>query len=107
VSIINKIGVIGAGVMGQGIAQNLATSNFEVILLDISDEILDQSRQNMLSNMRFQGLIDSNKKIQNPKEVLSRVHFTTDYGFLAEVDYVVENVSEKLEIKTEVYKKNR
>lgn len=102
---INKVGVIGAGVMGQGIAQNLSTSNFEVILLDISNEILDQSRQSMLNNMRFQGLIASNKKIHNPKEVLSRIQFTTDYDVLANVDYIIENVTEKIEIKSEVYKR--
>lgn len=102
---IRKVGIIGAGVMGQGIAQNLSASNFEVILLDISDEILDQSRQSMLNNMRFQGFISPNQKIQNPKEVMSRIQFTTDPCLLAEVDYVIENVTEKIDVKTEVYKK--
>ena len=101
---INKVGVIGAGVMGQGVAQNLATSSFEVILLDISNEILQQARQNMITNMRFQGMMNAKHKIVDTESILSKITFTTDYQLLTTLDYIIENVVENHTIKKEVYK---
>ena len=49
------VGVIGAGVMGTGLAQNLAHSAYHVILIDVSDAILERSKNEITNNIRFQG----------------------------------------------------
>lgn len=100
---LDTIGVVGAGVMGAGLAQDLAQHDHEVVLVDLSDEILDHARDEIRQNVRMQSFF-SKKKV-NADELLKRVHFTTDYGALERADFVVENVTEKWPIKEEVYRK--
>lgn len=100
---IQKVGVVGAGVMGIGVSQNLAQTGHQVILLDISDDILQRAREKIRQNVRFQGLISRSAGGTNPDEVLKQITFSTDYQLLGDVDYVVENVTEKWEIKKDVY----
>jgi 3-hydroxybutyryl-CoA dehydrogenase len=101
---IKKVGVVGAGVMGVGLGQNLAQSGLEAVLVDISDEVLDHARAEIKKNLRFQGML---QKGSAPKEdsatVLGRIHFTTLLEDLADVDFLVENVPEKWEIKSKIY----
>ncbi|MCM3133475.1 3-hydroxyacyl-CoA dehydrogenase family protein [Paenibacillus polysaccharolyticus] len=98
-----KIGVIGAGVMGKGVAQNLAQSGHNVILIDISDAILDQARTELLTNIRFSGFYNKDAGAEDPDTVLSRVMFTTHYDSLGDADFIIENVPEQWQIKKEVY----
>ncbi len=100
---IKKIGVIGAGIMGRGVAQNLATAGFDVVLVDVANEILEQSKISMLQDMRFQGFISPKHRIDNPDSVLAKISFTTNMQELEGVDYVIENVIEKWQIKEKVY----
>ena len=51
---IQVVGVIGAGVMGVGVSQNLAQTGHQVILIDISESILERARQEIAKNNRFQ-----------------------------------------------------
>ncbi|MBF0428505.1 MAG: 3-hydroxybutyryl-CoA dehydrogenase [Magnetococcales bacterium] len=100
---IEIVGVIGAGVMGVGVAQNLAQSGFQVVLVDVSTSILEHARQEITNNVRFQGFFTKDKNPLSPEQVLERILFTTDYQALKTVDYVVENVIEKWPVKQEVY----
>jgi 3-hydroxybutyryl-CoA dehydrogenase len=100
---IERVGVIGAGVMGTGVAQNLAQTNHRVILVDISDEILARARAEMHKNLRFGRLFARSSSQDSPEEVLARITLTTDYGLLKDVGFVVENVVEKWEVKKQVY----
>src|SRR3712207_4329572 len=50
---IRTVGVVGAGVMGSGVGQNLAQTGHQVVLVDISDEILDRAREEIRKNLRF------------------------------------------------------
>ncbi|MEC4892949.1 MAG: 3-hydroxyacyl-CoA dehydrogenase NAD-binding domain-containing protein [Oscillatoria sp. PMC 1051.18] len=100
---IKTVGVIGAGVMGVGVAQNLAQTNHQVILIDIAEEILEQAKQQVKNNLRFQGFFKQKQPAENPDEVLSRIKFTTDYQFLEAAEFVIENTTEKWEIKQKVY----
>jgi 3-hydroxybutyryl-CoA dehydrogenase len=100
---IQSVGVVGAGVMGTGVAQNLAQTGHQVILLDISDEILNKAQAAIKQNLRFQGLYKKAEPPQNPEEVLGRITLTRDYGLLNRVEYVIENVVEKWAIKQAVY----
>jgi len=100
---LETIGVIGAGVMGAGVAQNLAQSGFEVILVDISKSILDRARDRIRQSLRFQTLMKKEKAESSTADVLRRISFTEDYALLERADFIVENATEKWEIKREVY----
>lgn len=97
-----QVGVIGAGVIGVGVAQNLAQSNHRTIVIDISDEKLDHARQQIRNNVRLQSLFKGEKR--NASEVLAWIEFSTDYHTLSAVDFVIENVVEKWDVKEQVWR---
>ncbi len=101
---IQSVGVVGAGVMGRGVAQNLAQSGFQVILTDISGKVLDNAKEEIKQNLRFQVMMKKLNPPQTPENVLEKITFVTDIKALGNVDYVIENVTEKWKIKEEVYK---
>lgn len=100
---INKVGVVGAGVMGVGVGQNLAQTGHQAVLVDVSPEVLGRAEKEIRRNLRFQGMLQKDAKRESPDAVLGRIAFTTDLEDLRDVDFVVENVPEKWEIKREVY----
>ncbi|HEU4323398.1 MAG TPA: 3-hydroxyacyl-CoA dehydrogenase NAD-binding domain-containing protein [Roseiflexaceae bacterium] len=100
---VNRVGVVGAGVMGRGLAQSLAQYRLPVTLLDVSDAILESARAEIRRNLRLAKMLDPQSLTEPIDTVLGRIDFTTDYAPFAEVDFVVENVVEKWEVKREVY----
>ncbi|HSK81614.1 MAG TPA: 3-hydroxyacyl-CoA dehydrogenase NAD-binding domain-containing protein [Thermoanaerobaculia bacterium] len=100
---IKTVGVIGAGVMGAGLGQNLAQTGHKAILVDISGEVLDRAREEIRKGLRFQGMFQKGAKKESSDEVLGRIRFTTNLEELDEADFVVENVPEKWEIKSKIY----
>lgn len=102
---INSVGVIGAGVMGTGVAQNLAETGHHVVLVDLSEEQLEKARQAIRQNLRMRSFFKKEKESSEPLDaVLGRISMTCDYGRLNEVDFVIENVIEKWKVKEEVYR---
>lgn len=101
------IGVVGAGVMGRGLAQNLAQFGLQVVLIDISDELLAAAREGIMHALRFQGFLDKKKMPEpvDPEAVLAKIEFTTDLEKLSEVDFLVENIVEKPDLKEPLYRK--
>ena len=98
------VGVIGAGVMGIGVAQSLAQHGFQVVLIDLGEEVLEHARNEIRNNVRFQAFLTKDKsKVHDPEDVLGRIQFTTDYAPLNKAFFVIENVSEKWEAKQAVY----
>lgn len=100
-----KIGIIGAGVMGTGVAQKFAQCGNEVILLDLSKDIVEKSKKNIKNNIRFYNMFNKDKKIENTDEILSLIKSSDNYEDLKDVDFVVENVPEVIDIKKGVYEK--
>lgn len=101
---IETVGVVGAGVMGRGVSHALAESGHDVILLDLSDEILESARNEIKTNVRMYKVLDKAKRA-TADDVLSRITFSTDYELLSDVDYLVENATEKWEIKQPIYER--
>jgi 3-hydroxybutyryl-CoA dehydrogenase len=100
------VGVIGAGIMGSGVAQNLAQMRFQVVLIDLDEKPLERARQDIMNNVRFSAFYSKDKSnVQDPGEVVSRIHFTTDYTLLQDAFFVIENVPEMWEAKQVVYPK--
>ncbi|MFD5914328.1 3-hydroxyacyl-CoA dehydrogenase family protein [Streptomyces massasporeus] len=98
------VGVVGAGVMGVGVAQNLAQTGHRVVLVDVCDDVLDNARRELRTSLRTYALFNKGAA-GDMAEVVDRIEFTTDYELLAKADFVVENVTEDWEIKKEVYER--
>lgn len=101
---VRKVGIIGAGMMGAGIAYVSANAGIEVVLIDAKQEAADRGKA------YSEGLLDkgiSRKKVTEAKkaEVLARITATTDYAALAGCDLIVEAVFEDMAIKAEVTQK--
>ncbi len=100
---IKKIGIIGAGTMGTGIAQVAATAGFDVLLHDVEEDFLQKSLARLdksLSKLIEKGKIEGDKDV-----ILGRIQTTTDLADFKDVDFAVEAVFEDLEVKTNVLKK--
>lgn len=100
---IKLVGVVGAGVMGAGVAQNLAQTGHRVILVDISESALAKAEQEIKNNIRFQTLFK--KEAQNSADALGNISFSVTDEMLKDVDFVIENVTEKWDIKRDVYQR--
>jgi 3-hydroxybutyryl-CoA dehydrogenase len=100
------VGVIGAGTMGTGVAQNLASSGFaNVVLLDLTPEIGEQAKARIVRDLRFGRMFGAAAAgAPDAKTVLARIHFHTDYAALAGAAFIIENVVERWDVKQKVYK---
>ncbi len=100
---IRKVGVIGAGQMGSGIAHVAALSGFDVRLVDIAGAALERSLAVIGGNMDRQlrrGLFDEAAKT----EALARIGTGTDYAAFRDCDIVIEAATENEAVKREVFK---
>jgi len=95
------IGVIGAGVMGVGVAQNLAQCGHEVILVDTQESILDEARAAIARNCRLSRLTGG--PALDPDEVLARISTAVGVEAVAKAEFVIENVTENWQTKREVH----
>lgn len=99
-----KIGVIGAGVMGRGVAQCFAQAKHEVVLLDLKQEVLDGARQDIYDNLRMLRLFKKSADLEEPNTIMERIQFTTKESDMARVDYLIENITENEGAKEAVYR---
>jgi len=100
-----KVGVIGAGVIGVGVAQTLAQTGHSVVLVDISENILNRARSDLARDLRFAALFDSAARQTSESEVMSHIQFTTDYDCVKDSEFIVENSTESWDIKRSIYPK--
>ena len=101
---VRKVGILGAGMMGAGIAYVSANAGIEVVLIDAAQDAADRGKA------YSEGLLDkgvSRKKVTEEKkaQVLGRINATTDYAALEGCDLIVEAVFEDVGIKADVTKK--
>ncbi len=95
------IGVVGAGVMGIGVAQNLAQCGYETVLVDVDEQILADARTAIGRTCRLSRLMGG--PALDPDEVLGRITTAVGLDALAKAEIVIENVTENWEIKREVH----
>lgn len=100
---MNRIGVVGAGTMGTGVTQLFAENGHEVVLVDMADHILETALADISRNIRFASLVRPGTPERPPEEVTGRILFTTDLKQLRHVDYLIENVTERWDIKRPLY----
>lgn len=99
-----KVGVVGAGNMGSGIAQKLAHEGLEVVLVDIAKDQVARG-VSIISNTLDEGVKRGIFSEKDVKETLARIHATSSYDALKDADLVIEAVFENLEVKGDVFKK--
>ncbi|MBW2040874.1 MAG: enoyl-CoA hydratase/isomerase family protein [Deltaproteobacteria bacterium] len=102
--VINKIGVIGAGNMGSGIAQKIAQEGIPVVMVDLKEDFV-QRGMNTIKKLLDEGV---ERKIFTPDQVetiLGRITGTTDMKAVADADIVIEAVFEDKAVKTELFQK--
>jgi 3-hydroxybutyryl-CoA dehydrogenase len=101
---VKKVGVIGSGTMGNGIAQVFALSGREVVMVDIKDEFLEKAVATIEKNL---GRMVKKEKItkEQAKEALSRITTSTKVEDTASVQLVVEAVFEDMSVKAEIFRK--
>ena len=100
---VRKIGVVGAGAMGTGIAHVAAMNGYEVILRDIEMSYVEKSIKNMDKFMARS--VEKGKMIQDQLQAtLNRIKATIALEDLADADFVIEAVIEDLDLKKEVFK---
>lgn len=98
-----KVGVLGAGTMGTGIAQVASQAGHNVVLVDVNEEVLNQSQTKLRKT--FERLIEKGKWTDAyANDVFGRIKFTTDIHKFAESKLIIEAIVEKIEVKHTVFK---
>lgn len=100
---IKKVGVLGAGLMGHGIAQVSAQAGYDVVLREVSQEQLDKGLGKI--EKQLARAVEKGKLEQGDADgVLGRIQGTLDYPDLADCDLVIEAVTEDLGLKVEMWR---
>jgi 3-hydroxybutyryl-CoA dehydrogenase len=100
---VKKIGVIGAGTMGNGIAQTFAVGGYDVIMQDLSGAALDRAKATITSSL---SRLVKKGKLSEPEaaHASDRITITKDISNLADRQLIVEAIVENIEVKSEVLK---
>lgn len=97
---MEKIGIVGAGVMGKGVAQRFAQYGAEVLLYDHDSEVLQKAVKQIGRSIKYANMYGEKLDVA---EITSRIHVTDSMKALAEADVIVENVVESIDVKKPIY----
>jgi len=101
---IRKVGIAGSGTMGSGIAQLVSASGYQVVLIDLNDELLKKAVSRI--NKNLSRLVEKEKIEEEVKEQsISRIKTSTNLDELGDCDLVIEAVSENINIKKQLFEK--
>jgi 3-hydroxybutyryl-CoA dehydrogenase len=98
------VGIVGAGVMGRGLSQDLAQAGHTVTLVDINPCALQLARDEVEQNLRLYQLL-GRELPTDARTIMNRIRFGTDLAQLGSAEFVVENITEKWEAKQPVYRR--
>ncbi len=97
-----KVAVVGAGLMGSGIAQVAAQAGYDVVLRDVADTALERARKAIVTS--YDRFVEKGRLAAEDRDAaLARITTTTELEAAADADIVVEAVFEQLEVKREVF----
>src|SRR4051812_1275154 len=100
---IRKVGVLGCGLMGSGIAQAAAAAGFPTIARDVSQPLLEKGRSGIVKSLGR--LVEKGKLTQADRDTaLARLSFKTDLSALGECDIIIEAVTEDLALKNDLWR---
>jgi 3-hydroxybutyryl-CoA dehydrogenase len=100
---IRKVCVVGAGVMGSGIAQVFAQAGYDVVMVDVAEEFLQKGMSSIRANLE-RAVAKGKMSKEEAEAVLGRIETTLDLEKAGgEADFVVEAVVEKMNVKREVF----
>jgi 3-hydroxybutyryl-CoA dehydrogenase len=99
------VGVVGAGVIGEGVTQALVTTGHEVVLIDLSEQILEGAMRRLRTALRLHRLSAGSRTSCRTEDAVRRVTCSVDLAALADVDFVIENATEKWAVKAPLYRK--
>lgn len=101
---IKKVGVIGSGAMGSQIAMVCALGGYDVVLNDIDNDALARAKESLEGHMnrRIKKGKLSEEEVQS---AFARISFETSLNSLSDVDFVIEAIVEKLDVKRELFEK--
>lgn len=98
-----KIGVIGTGTMGNGIAQAFAQGGYDVVMKDLSEEFLQRAVKNI--DKSLSRLVEKEKISENDKQqILERIKTTLSYDDVIDCGLVVEAIAENMDLKKRVFR---
>jgi 3-hydroxybutyryl-CoA dehydrogenase len=100
---INRVLVVGAGLMGGGIAQVCAQAGVEVIVNDVSEEALARARRAIAWSV--DKFVEKGRLREDSRTVMGRIEMVTDFGALDGIDLAIEAVFEKIELKQEIFRR--
>ena len=101
---ISKVGIVGSGTMGSGIAQLVSASGYRVVLVDLNDELLTKAVSRIEKNLLR--LVEKDKITKKIKQqIVSRIITSTNLEELGDCDLVIEAVSENINIKKQLFEK--
>jgi 3-hydroxybutyryl-CoA dehydrogenase len=100
---IKRVGVIGAGTMGNGIAHVFARSGYSVVLCDVEQRFLERGLATITRNLD-RGVAKNKITAEDKASALQKIEPVTDRASLADCDFIVEAATEKFEIKTEIFR---
>lgn len=99
---IKKVGVVGSGIMGAGIAQTCSQAGYQVVMSDINDEAVNKGLKVIVSALKRN--VEKGKMSQPDMDaILGRIKSTTNLEDFAECDLIIEAVPEILEMKRQVF----
>ena len=102
-TVIAKVGVIGAGQMGAGIAHVCALAGLDVAIVDVTPEALEKALASIARNMDRQ-VAKGNVTAEAKAQALARIATGTDYSGFADVDMVIEAATENAEVKKTIFR---
>ena len=100
---IKKIGVIGAGNMGSGIAQKIAQEGIDVVMVDVKEEFVERG-MGIIKTMLDEGVERKTFTPEQTEQILARIEATADLNAVADADLVIEAVFEDKQVKSDLFK---
>jgi len=102
--VMKTIGVVGAGVMGKGVAQCLVENGYLVDIYDTDSNVLGRVLDDINRNIKTQNLFSKTEKI-NPGDICDRIMIGSDLSCVSRHPFIIESITEDIDIKKSLYLK--